>query len=123
MDHVDLGNLDAIRDWGHSKDYTRAMRSIIRHEAPDDFVVATGIAHSVREMLEFVFGELGLDPARYVHHADRLCRPQELPRLRGDSSKTRKTFGWTPEYTWETMLREMIKEETLRSAARASQRS
>lgn len=114
---LELGNVDAVRDWGHSRDYTRAMRLIVRHEPADDFVVATGSSHSVLEMVEFVFRELGLDPGKYVSYADRLRRPQELPRLRGDASKARNILGWRPEYNWENLLREMIAKEMERPCA------
>lgn len=107
-DKLELGNMDAYRDWGHSKDYVRAMHLIINHDVADDFVVATGESHSVREMTEYVFTRLDLNYQDYVVQNPKFLRPEELPYLRGDSSKLRKTFDWKPEYTFETLLDEMI---------------
>lgn len=107
-DKLELGNMDAYRDWGHSKDYVRAMHMIINHEIADDFVVATGESHSVREMTEYVFSKLNMNYEDYVVQNPKYLRPEELPYLRGDSSKLRKTFDWTPKYTFETLLDEMI---------------
>lgn len=106
-----LGNLDAFRDWGHSKDYVEAMLRILEHDEPDDFVVATGVSHSIREMVEHVFAYLNLDPWQYVKLDEKFLRPQELPRLRGDASKARRVLGWKPTYTFETLLDEMIEHE------------
>ena len=103
-----LGNMDAYRDWGHSKDYVRAMHMIINHTEPDDFVCATGITNSVREMCDYVFSRLDLNYKDYVIQDKRFLRPEELKYLRGDSTKLRTTFGWKPEYTFETLMDEMI---------------
>lgn len=108
MNRLELGNMDSYRDWGHSKDYVRAMHMIINHEVADDFVVATGQTHSVRELVENVFRKLGLDYTKYVVQNPIYLRPEELPYLKGDSSKLRSTFNWTPEYTFDTMMDEMI---------------
>ncbi|NTW32162.1 MAG: GDP-mannose 4,6-dehydratase [Bacteroidetes bacterium] len=105
---LELGNMDSYRDWGHSKDYVRAMHMIINHNIPDDFVVATGQTHSVREMTDYVFSKLGLDYKKFVIQNPIFLRPEELPYLRGDSSKLRKTFDWTPEYTFNALMDEMI---------------
>lgn len=105
---LELGNMDSYRDWGHSQDYVRAMHLIINHSTPDDFVVATGQTHSVREMTEYVFSKLGLDYRDYVVQNPIYLRPEELPYLRGDSSKLRSTFNWTPKYNFSEMLDEMI---------------
>jgi GDPmannose 4,6-dehydratase len=105
---LELGNMDSYRDWGHSKDYIRAMHMIINHSIPDDFVVATGQTHSVREMTDYVFSKLSLDYKEFVTQNPIYLRPEELPYLRGDSSKLRSTFNWTPEYTFETLMDEMI---------------
>ena len=94
-----LGNLDASRDWGHSKDYVRAMHMIINHSEPDDFVCATGITRSVRDMCDYVFKKLSLDYKEYVVQDERFMRAEELPYLRGDATRLRKTFGCEPEYT------------------------
>jgi len=103
-----LGNMDAYRDWGHSKDYVRAMHMIINHTEPDDFVCATGVTNSVREMCDYVFSRLDLNYKDYVIQDKRFLRPEELKYLRGDSTKLRTTFGWKPEYTFETLMDEMI---------------
>lgn len=103
-----LGNMDSYRDWGHSKDYVKAMHLIINNEKPDDFVVSTMITHSVREMVEYVFGKLELDYTNYVSQDHKFTRPEELDYLKGDSTKIRTQLGWVPEYTFETMLDEMI---------------
>ena len=103
-----LGNMDAYRDWGHSKDYVRAMHMIINHTEPDDFVCATGITNSVREMCDYVFSRLDLNYKDFVIQDKRFLRPEELKYLIGDSTKLRTTFGWKPEYTFETLMDEMI---------------
>jgi len=107
-DKLELGNLDSFRDWGHSKDYVRAMHLIINHDKPDDFVVSTMITHSVREMVDYVFDKLELDTKKYVSQNNKFIRPEELDYLRGDSTKIRKILGWEPKYTFESMLDEMI---------------
>ena len=103
-----LGNMDACRDWGHSKDYVRAMHMIINHTEPDDFVCATGVSNSVRDMCDYVFSRLDLNYKDFVIQDKRFLRPEELKYLRGDSTKLRTTFGWKPEYTFETLMDEMI---------------
>jgi GDPmannose 4,6-dehydratase len=103
-----LGNLDSYRDWGHSKDYVKAMHLIINNDTPDDFVVSTMITHSVRDMVEYVFTKLELDYTKYVAQHHKFTRPEELDYLKGDSTKIRTQLGWEPEYTFETMLDEMI---------------
>jgi len=107
-DTLPLGNLDAYRDWGHSKDYVRAMHMIINHTEPDDFVCATGISNSVGDMCKYVFNQLDLNYKDYVTQDERFMRAEELKYLRGDSTKLRETFGWEPEYTFETLMDEMI---------------
>jgi GDPmannose 4,6-dehydratase len=105
---LELGNLDSYRDWGHSKDYVRAMHSIINHDTPDDFVISTMETHSVRDMTKYVFDQLGMDYKDYVTQNNIFIRPEELKYLKGDSTKARNTFKWSPEYTFESMLDEMI---------------
>lgn len=107
-DKLVLGNLDATRDWGHAKDYVKAMWQILQLDSPDDFVCATGVSHSVRDLCEYVFGRLGLNWERYVISSEKYQRPEELHNLRGDSSKLREKTGWRPRYTFESMLDEMI---------------
>ena len=108
QDKLELGNMDAYRDWGHSKDYVRAMHLIIQQDEPNDYVVSTGVTHSVREMCEYVFNKLGLDYKEYVYQNPKFLRPEELPYLKGDSTKIREELGWSPEYTFEALMDEMI---------------
>ena len=103
-----LGNLDAQRDWGHSRDYVRAMHLILQHNRPDDFVVATGETHSVRDLVEIVFRKLDLDFEKHVKQDKRYMRPEELPYLRGDASKARSILGWEPQVSFEQLVDEMI---------------
>lgn len=103
-----LGNLNASRDWGHAKDYVRAMWLMLQQENPDDFVCATGISHTVRELVEHVFHKLSMDWRPYVRIDTKYFRPEELEDLKGDSTKLRTQTGWEPTYTFETMLDEMI---------------
>ena len=105
---LSLGNLDATRDWGHAKDYVEAMWSILQLDNPDDFVCATGVSHSVRDLCEYVFGALDLNYLDYVKQDEKFYRPEELRDLKGDATKLRKTIKWKPKYTFETMLDEMI---------------
>ena len=103
-----LGNLDASRDWGHAKDYVKAMHLILQLDQPDDFVCATGISHTVRELCEYAFAELDLDYTEYVSLHEKFLRPEELTFLKGDPSKLMKATGWKPEYTFESMITEMV---------------
>jgi GDPmannose 4,6-dehydratase len=103
-----LGNLDATRDWGHAKDYVEAMWLILQQDQPDDFVCATGISHSVKDLCEYVFGKLDLDWKQYVGQDTKFLRPEELHNLKGDPTKLETITGWKPSYTFETMLDEMI---------------
>lgn len=105
---LELGNLESKRDFGHSKDYVQAMHRILQYDKPDEFVIATGQTRSVREVCDFVFEELGLDYRDYVTVNPAFLRPQELPYLRGDATKSRTILGWKPKYTAEDLLREMI---------------
>ena len=107
-DKLELGNLDSHRDWGHSKDYIRAMHMITNSEAPDEWIVATGKTWSVRQLVEYVFEKLELDYKDYVTQNPKFMRPEELKYLKGDSSKIRNELGWKPEYTFHSMLDEMI---------------
>ena len=100
--------MDSYRDWGHSKDYVRAMHMIINHDTPDEFIVATGETHSVRDLCEVVFNKLGMDYRDYIVQNPKYMRPEELKYLKGDPSKARSVLGWQPDYTLESMLEEMI---------------
>ena len=102
-----MGNMDSYRDWGHSKDYVKAMHMIVNHDIPDDYVVSTMETHSVRDMCNAVFLHLGLDYKNYVSQDTQFLRPEELPYLKGDSTKIRTTLGWKPTYEFEQMMYEM----------------
>ena len=108
QDKLELGNMDSYRDWGHSKDYVRAMHMIINHKTPEEFIVATGKTHSVRDLCQTVFEKLGMNYEDYIVQNPKYMRPEELKYLKGDSSRTREVLGWKPEYTFGTMLDEMI---------------
>ena len=105
-----LGNLDSQRDWGHSKDYVRAMHMILNHSVPDDFVIATGETRSVRDLLSLVFENLDLNYLDFVRQDSRYLRPEELPYLRGDATKAREILGWKPKISFEELVQEMISE-------------
>lgn len=107
-DELILGNLDATRDWGHSKDYVRAMHLMLQQPEPDDYVVATGETHTVREFCELAFGEVDLNYKDYVKTAERFYRPAEVDLLVGDSTKARRVLGWQPDYTFEQLIKEMV---------------
>ena len=107
-DKLLLGNLDAARDWGHARDYVYAMWLILQHDEPDDFVCSTGVSHTVGDLVEYVFDKLDLDWKEYVGQDKRFYRPEELDTLKGDCSKSKEVLGWKHEYTFETMLDEMI---------------
>jgi len=106
-DKLMLGNLDATRDWGHAKDYVRAMVTILEQDEPNDYVCATGISHSVRDLCEYTFSQLDLDYNDYVGVDKKFWRPEELVHLKGDSTRL-KSIGFKAEYTFESMLDEMI---------------
>jgi GDPmannose 4,6-dehydratase len=107
-DKLELGNMDSSRDWGHSADYVRAMNMILNHDEPADFIVATGVSRTVRDLCDYVFTKLGMDYKHYVVQNPKYMRPEELKHLRGDAQATRDILGWEPEYTFESMLDEMI---------------
>ena len=108
LDKLELGNLDSYRDWGHSKDYVRAMHMMVNHTEARDWIVATGETHSVRELCKYVFSSLGMNYEDYVVQNEKFMRPEELKYLCGDSSDIKTVLGWKPVYTFETMLDEMI---------------
>ena len=103
-----LGNLDASRDWGHAKDYVYAMWLMLQHEISDDFVCSTGISHTVKDLVEYVFDKLNLNWQDYVVQDKKYYRSEELEFLKGDCSKARIELDWEHKYTFETMLDEMI---------------
>jgi GDPmannose 4,6-dehydratase len=108
QDKLQIGNLDATRDWGHAKDYVEAMWLMLQTDNPDDYVCSTGISHSVKDLCEYTFSKLGLDYKDYIVIDHKHFRPEELEDLKGDSTKMRSIIPWEPKYTFETMLDEMI---------------
>lgn len=105
---LQLGNLDAKRDWGHARDYVRAMHLMLQQSSPDDYVVATGETHSVRELCEVAFSEVGLDYRKYVRTDDALYRPAEVDLLVGDAAKVRSRLQWAPKVNFVELVKEMI---------------
>lgn len=114
---LSLGNLDSQRDWGFAGDYVRAMWLMLQQDTPDDFVVATGRTHSVRQFLEIAFGHAGLRYQDYVVQDPRFLRPAEVDQLIGDSAKARRVLGWEPTVSFEELVVMMV-EEDLRLLAR-----
>ncbi len=108
QDCLTLGNLTALRDWGHAKDYVEAMWLMLQSDKPEDYVCSTGISHSVQDLCSYVFSSLGLDYSEYIVIDEKHFRPEELYNLKGDSSKLRDGLNWNPKYTFESMLDEMI---------------
>jgi GDPmannose 4,6-dehydratase len=112
-----LGNLEAMRDWGHAKDYVEAMWLMLQAPEADDYVVATGEVHSVKELCELAFSHVGLSWREFVEIDSRYFRPTEVDYLQGDSAKARQKLGWKPKYTFEQMVKEMV-DSDLEIAAR-----
>jgi GDPmannose 4,6-dehydratase len=108
QDKLYLGNLEAKRDWGFAGDYVEAMWLMMQADAPDDFVIATGETHSVREFLERVFGLLDLDYRRYVEHDPRYDRPAEVDILLGDATKAKTVLGWQPKVGFDALVKMMV---------------
>ena len=105
---IQLGNLEARRDWGHAREYVEAMWLMLQQPEPDDYVVATGETHSVREFLEAAFGFLGLDPYQYLVLDQRFLRPAEVDLLQGDASKARQRLGWSARIKFSDLVRDMV---------------
>ena len=105
---LEIGNLNAARDWGHAKDYVKAMWMILQHSEADDFVCSTGKSNTVRELVDYVFDSLKLDKDKFLSVNPIYFRPEELDVLKGDSSKLKSVLGWKPEYSFESMLDDMI---------------
>jgi GDPmannose 4,6-dehydratase len=103
-----LGNIDAIRDWGHARDYVRAMWLMLQQNQPDDYVIATGESHSVRELVEVAFGHVGLDWQKYVRLDPSLIRPAEVDHLIGDATKARTELGWSPTVDFRGLVHMMV---------------
>jgi GDPmannose 4,6-dehydratase len=103
-----LGNLDAKRDWGHAADYVRAMHLMLQQPEADDYVVATGETHTVRDFCERAFGQVGLDYREYVKKDEQFCRPAEVDLLMGDAEKARRVLGWEQGHTFQQLVDEMV---------------
>jgi GDPmannose 4,6-dehydratase len=103
-----LGNLDAKRDWGHAKDYVEAMWLMLQQETPDDYVIATGETHTIRELLDVSFDHLGLDWHKYVGIDEKYFRPTEVDILQGDSSKARRVLNWKPRIQFKDLIEDMV---------------
>jgi len=106
-----LGNLDAFRDWGFAGDYVKGMWMMMNHDKPDDWVLATGEAHSVREFLEIAFKEVNLNYEDYVISSEKYFRPNEVNHLLGDSSKAKKYLGWKPETSFKELVKLMVQHD------------
>ena len=118
-----LGNMDAKRDWGYAKDYVEAMWMMLQQDEPDDYVIATGEAHSVQELVDIAFGHLDLDPEDYVRIDPRFMRPAEVDHLIGDYSKAKEKLGWEPRTSFEELVKLMVDSdlELLRSGVATQQ--
>lgn len=108
MSQLRLGNMDARRDWGHARDYVRGMHMMMQHTRPDDFVLATGETHSVKELVRVAFSHVGLDYEKYVQVDTSLFRPIDVNALVGDPSKAKRLLGWAPMVTFEELIHEMV---------------
>jgi GDPmannose 4,6-dehydratase len=111
QDKLYLGNIDARRDWGFAGDFVEAMWLMLQQDRPDDYVVATGKSHSVRELIEIAFSELGLDWKRYVEHDPRYLRPTEVDALQGDASKAQQRLGWRAKMDFPSLIKLMVKHD------------
>ena len=110
-DELRIGNLEARRDWGHAADYIRAMHTMLQQDEPDDYVIATGETHTVRDFCELAFGELDLDYRKYAKTDERLYRPAEVDLLVGDYTKARQALGWQPTRTFRELVKEMVRSD------------
>ena len=120
QDEIVLGNLDSKRDWGYAGDYVRAMWLMLQHDTPEDFVIATGETHSIREFLDLAFAEVGIDDwQRYVRQDPKFLRPAEVDLLIGDASKAKETLGWEPEVSFPEIVKMMIENDLEIEAAKA----
>jgi len=108
VDRLALGNLDAQRDWGYAKDYVEAMWLMLQRDEPQDYVIATGVAHTVRDCLQIAFDQAGLDIDRHLVIDESLRRPAEVDHLIGDASKAKRELGWEPRTSFEQLIRLMV---------------
>ena len=120
QDEIVLGNLDSKRDWGYAGDYVRAMWLMLQHDTPEDFVIATGETHSIREFLDLAFAEVGIDDWQpYVRQDPKFLRPAEVDLLIGDASKAKETLGWEPEVSFAQLVKMMVENDIEIEAAKA----
>src|SRR5687768_7072151 len=117
--HLGLGNMDACRDWGFAGDYVRAMWHMLQQDVADDYVIATGVSHSVRQLVETAFGHAGLDWQKYVRVDPAFLRPAEVDHLIGDSSKARRVLGWEPQVSFEKLIAMMVDADLARQSGQA----
>jgi GDPmannose 4,6-dehydratase len=111
MDKLYLGNLEARRDWGHSKEYVRVMHKMLQQDKPDDYVLGTGETHSVEEFADLAFRELDLDYKKYVEIDKNFFRPAEVDLLVADCTKAKKELGWEPKITFEGLVKDMVQSD------------
>jgi GDPmannose 4,6-dehydratase len=119
QDELALGNMDAERDWGYARDYVEAMWLMLQQDEPDDYVIATGEKHTVRELVDIAFERVGLDPADYVRIDPRFLRPAEVEELVGDPAKARRQLGWEPRTSFEELVALMVDADLAELSARA----
>jgi GDPmannose 4,6-dehydratase len=117
-DSLSIGNLDAHRDWGFAGDYVRAMWLMLQQDKPDDFVIATGVSHSVRDLIQIAFARAGLDWQKYVRVDPALLRPAEVEHLLGDASKAKRELGWTPAVDFKQLVEMMVDADLARQGAK-----
>src|SRR6266513_2118075 len=117
-DTLSIGNLDAHRDWGFAGDYVRAMWLMLQQDTPDDFVIATGVSHSVRDLIQIAFARVGLDWQKHVRVDPALLRPAEVEHLLGDASKAKKDLGWTPSVDFKQLVEMMVDADLARLGAK-----
>jgi GDPmannose 4,6-dehydratase len=120
---LSMGNIEAKRDWGFAGDYVEGMWRILQHDKPDDFVLATGEMHSVREFLEVAFSEVGLDWQDFVTYDKRYIRPSEVDQLMGDASKARRELGWEPKVRFRELVKMMVDSDLLLARGQAAAQS
>jgi GDPmannose 4,6-dehydratase len=117
QEKLSIGNLDAHRDWGFAGDYVRAMWLMLQQERPDDYVIATGVSHSVRELVEIAFSRVGLDWQKHVYQDPALLRPAEVDHLLGDASKAHTELGWKPQVDFKQLIEMMVDADLERLSA------
>jgi GDPmannose 4,6-dehydratase len=117
-DHLSLGNLDAKRDWGFAGDYVKAMWMMLQQPKADDYVIASGISHSVQNLVQVAFEHAGLDWRKYVRTDPALLRPAEVDHLIGDASKAKRVLGWQPKVSFESLIQMMVDEDIKRVSSR-----